>query len=120
MYNKRQDIWSDMANSYAWDTAIVFIQKYSGNSNYINTGRISGFLNTGKLGDKACNIHDMLSNSYEWSTEYSTHVLNSGKRWPCVYRGGDNESTITKSLRLPSAPTNGAILPSFRPILYFN
>lgn len=35
MYNSLY-IESDLVNSYAWDTAIVFIQKFSKNSNYAN------------------------------------------------------------------------------------
>ncbi len=78
---------SDLINSYSWDTAIVFIQKYSGNSNYANKVSVnSSKVNTGKAGDKVCNIHDMASNCYEWSTEHSTDT-SSIRSGPCVDRG---------------------------------
>ena len=52
-----------LINSYSWDTAIVFIQNYSDNSNYANKTSVnSSKLNTGKAGDKVCNIYDMASN----------------------------------------------------------
>ncbi|MCI9246257.1 MAG: hypothetical protein HFJ30_03920 [Clostridia bacterium] len=85
MYTGKNNVWSDLANSYAWDTAIVCIQMCSEKSNYINTGAISSHSKTGRLGDKVCNIHDMVSNCYEWSTEYSTRVLSSGSRWTLVH-----------------------------------
>ncbi len=74
---------SDLINSYSWDTAIVFIQKYSGNSNYANRTSINnnGIINAGKSGDKVCNIYDMASNCMEWTTEHSEPT-------PCVTRGG--------------------------------
>ena len=78
---------SDLINSYSWDTAIVFIQKYSGSTNYANKGSVNkSLLNTGKSGDKVCNIHDMASNCLEWSTEHyaSTPSIDD----PSTSRGG--------------------------------
>ncbi|MCI9177218.1 MAG: hypothetical protein HFJ28_01225 [Clostridia bacterium] len=75
---------SDLVNSYMWDTAIMFIQNYSENSNYANKESVNSSLsNTGKTGDKVCNIHDMASNVTEWSAEHTT-----GNVGPCALRGG--------------------------------
>ena len=81
---------SDLVNSYAWDTAIVFIQTYSGKTDYASHNEsitTKAFTATGKNNDKYCNIWDMSGNAYEWTTEYST---NSGYSnfYPCVTRGG--------------------------------
>ena len=74
---------SDLVNSYAWDTAIVFIQSCSEQTNYANQTTLSRILSTtGTTVDVACNIYDMASNCIEFSTEMSS------KNYPCVYRGG--------------------------------
>ncbi len=80
---------SDLINSYAWDTAIVFIQSMNeSNSNYANKKDGNGTLkNTGKTGDKVCNIFDMAANLRECTTEYSTGT-GSNFASPCTYRGG--------------------------------
>ena len=89
MYNNDSSVGveSDLVNSYAWDTAIVFIQEM-GNKNYANKASVnSSRKNTGTTGDEVCNIHDMASNCIEWSTEYSTSTPSS-IAYPCVRRGG--------------------------------
>ena len=81
---------SDLVNSYAWDTAIVFIQTYSGKTDYASHNEsitTKAFTATGKNNDKYCNIWDMSGNAYEWTTEYSTSSHNSNF-YPCVRRGG--------------------------------
>jgi competence protein ComGC len=81
---------SDLVNSYAWDTAIIFIQTYSTEtdaSSYASQNKSTSFANTGKSNDKYCNIFDMSGNADEWTTEYSTNSYNSNF-YPCVYRGG--------------------------------
>ena len=84
---------SDLTNSYAWDTAIVFIQSMNeANSNYANAGKDqtgnSSLMNTGETGDEVCNIFDMAANVGEWTTEYSTYTYSS-TAYPCTYRGGN-------------------------------
>ena len=84
MYNSTK-FTSDLMNSYAWDTAITFIQKCTKETNYanqtsLNTGSVA---QTGTTNDKQCNIFDMASNVMEWTTETSD---NSNS--PCVSRGG--------------------------------
>ena len=112
-------IFSDLINSYSWDTAIVFIQKYSGNSNYANKKSVnSSKLNTGKAGDKECNIHDMSSNCYEWSTEHSTNWVNS-IRSPCVGRGGSYyNSSIIMTYRSSNNTASSESHRSFRSLCY--
>ena len=81
---------SDLVNSYAWDTAIIFIQTYSTEtdaSSYASQNKSTSFANTGKSNDKYCNIFDMSGNADEWTTEYSTYSFDSDFN-PCVYRGG--------------------------------
>ena len=106
---------SDLVNSYAWDTAILFIQKY-GKSNYsrqttLNHDSIS---NTGLTNDMQLNICDMASNCWEWTTESSRDVSK-----PCVGRGGGyNYSYGTTSDRVYLGTTDYYSYSSFRPILY--
>ncbi len=86
MYDSNYGIISDLMNSYAWETAILFIQKYSGVSNYSNqdgSSINSSLTNTGENKDEKCHIHDMAGNSLEWITETSNDYRN-----PCVFRGG--------------------------------
>ena len=81
---------SDLVNSYAWDTAIIFIQTYSEKTNYASHNESKttrDFTVTGKNNDKYCNIWDMSGNAREWTTEYST-CSNSNYFVPCVIRGG--------------------------------
>ena len=81
---------SDLVNSYAWDTAIIFIQTYSTEtdaSSYSSQNKSTSFANTGKSNDKYCNIFDMSGNAYEWTTEYSAKSVDSDF-CPCVPRGG--------------------------------
>ena len=81
---------SDLVNSYAWDTAIIFIQTYSGKTDYASHNEsktTKAFTATGKNNDKYCNIFDMSGNASEWTTEYSTNSDGSIFN-PCVLRGG--------------------------------
>ncbi len=121
---KNDKFESDLVNSYSWDTAIVFIQKYSeGNSNYSNqTQKATGIiLNTGEKGkttDKVCNIYNMASNLWEWTTEYS-NAKSMGVAYPLVcrgaYHGGNNYTPSTRG----STYQNSSRETTFRPILYF-
>ena len=122
MYNSDK-FTSDLINSYAWDTATVFIQncgtnsKYSGqkslNTSLSQTGTNS-LTDTSKI-DVQCNIYDMASNIKEWTTETSGNSSN-----PCVIRGGYcYDSSLCTSSRVYSGNTsisNKYI--GFRPLLY--
>ena len=81
---------SDLVNSYAWDTAIIFIQTYGTGedaSSYASKNKSTSFSKTGINNDKYCNIWDMSGNAFEWTTEYSTGSSNSDFT-ACVSRGG--------------------------------
>ena len=90
MYGDTTEYASDLVNSYAWDTAIIFIQTYSTEtdaSSYASQNKSTSFANTGKSNDKYCNIFDMSGNAYDWTTEYSANSVDSDF-CPCVPRGG--------------------------------
>ena len=82
---------SDLVNSYAWDTAIIFIQTYGTGedaSSYASKNKCKSFAKTGINPDKYCNIWDISGNACEWTTEYSNGSYSSNFVCPCVYRGG--------------------------------
>ena len=116
---------SDLVNSYAWDTAIVFIQTYSGKTDYASHNEsitTKAFTATGKNNDKYCNIWDMSGNAYEWTTEYSTSSHNSNF-YPCVRRGGyyDTDSGVAinyTSARSYNNTTYSDSYTSLRSLLY--
>ena len=116
---------SDLVNSYAWDTAIIFIQTYSTEtdaSSYASQNKSTSFANTGKSNDKYCNIFDMSGNADEWTTEYSTHS-NSSNFNPCVNRGGycnadSGRAYNYTSYRNSSYTTNSDSGSSLRSLLY--
>ena len=114
-------VQSDLVNSYAWDTAILYIQKFSGDTDYSRQDGHSinsKLTNTGKNSDEVCKIHDMASNCSEWATEYSTYV-NSSNASPCVIRGGYyNSSTNFTSFRGYYDATHSDENRTFRCILY--
>ena len=86
-YEGNTSVKSDLINSYAWDTAIVYIQE-AGNTNYANQkSKNSRLANTGKNADEVCKINDMASNVFEWTTEYSSNT-RTGIAFPCTFRGG--------------------------------
>ena len=109
-------VTSDLMNSYAWDTAILFIQKYSGDMDYAKQNSLNITLtNTGVNGDERCHIHDMASNCIEWTTETFKDAS-----MPSVNRGGyytnSNASTNYRSSGGSITIANNRI--AFRPILY--
>ena len=111
---------SDLINSYAWDTAIVFIQTFSESTDYSRQIRIQNVIaNTGKATDGTnydvrCNIYDMAGNVYEWTTE--TSLLDST---PSVHRGGVYyDSLYYTCYRNKNSVTYGFSNISFRPIIY--
>lgn len=113
---------SDLVNSYAWDTAVVFIQEMSEtNSNYANKTDGNGTLkNTGETGDKACNIYDMAANLREFTTEYCLYESTT-TTYPCTGVGGyyssleSNNTTVEKAGRLS---TDHYVQYGFRVLLY--
>ena len=126
--NGYTDVTSDLVNSYAWDTAIVFIQECGTDNNYANQlGKSTTPDNPSNLGkailaegngkDKAdtqCNIYDMAGNCAEWTTE--TFSVSDG---PCVFRGGVyGISYGSTSDRSNDMPTYAYVAVAFRPLLY--
>ena len=115
MYNK-STFTSDLMNSYAWDTALVFIQKCGENANYSNQNSLNTeFAEKGTDSDKQCNVYDVASNIKEWTTE--TYDRSDS---PCVSRGSKyNRSSDTPSNRnTHSATTYSNEENGFRAILY--
>ncbi len=116
---------SDLVNSYAWDTAIIFIQTYSGKTDYASHNEsktTKAFTATGKNNDKYCNIWDMSGNAYEWTTEYSTNSDNS-YFYPCVNRGGYYDAGVGEagyyaSNRDCNCTTDSSSNFGLRPLLY--
>ena len=110
---------SDLVNSYAWDTAIVYIQEM-GHTNYANTdsGSNTNLMNTGETGDVVCNIYDMAGNESEWITETSSYKTNSVYASICVYRGGNwvEYYTTTRNYGINTTVVGNSI--SFRSTLY--
>ena len=96
--NATENITSDLINSYAWDTAIVFIQEFGTDGNYSKYSRekyfqkaltTTGNSSNGTRYDKQCNIYDMAGNVAEWTTETSSRTTEDAN-YPCTYRGGRN------------------------------
>ena len=113
------EVNSDLINSYAWDTAIVYIQNFSGDIDYSKpTSLNTNLANTGANNDEKCKINDMASNTAEWTTEYCTYTSNSDS-YPCTLRGGTyiNSNLYTVS-RNYNVDTNGYNYISFRCVLY--
>ena len=118
---------SDLMNSYAWDTAIVFLQKFDNRANKaslkpysrqnsLNTSLASQGTNNLEVSkqDVICNVYDMASNCREWTTE-----TYSFSRFPCTLRGGGYSSSGDyTSARNNSSASSSNDLVSFRSLLY--
>ena len=118
MYNSAK-FTSDLMNSYAWDTATLFIQECTNQKKYSRQIRLSSILsqtgtNTQENKDEQCNVYDMSSNVAEWTTETVDSLSQ-----PCSYRGGSYDyPNIYTSFR-DNRPTSGSSARlSFRPILF--
>lgn len=87
---KNNNFDSDLINSYAWSTALVFIQTFSGDENYTKQTSLQGTIakcgeaTDGIENDVKCNIYDLAGNVQEFSTE--TVVNREG--YPCAINGG--------------------------------
>ena len=129
MYKSEAKVTSDLINSYAWDTAIVFIQKCGTESNSSTYSSTYGYSSTSTSEpqttgtnileatnkvDKQCNIFDMAGNCWEWTTE--TFSVSSQ---PCVFRGGNyNTNAFCTSFRGFDSTSDAYSYHSFRPLLY--
>ena len=110
---------TDLVNSYAWDTAIVYIQNFSEDTDYsYQNSKNTTLSNTGVNKDEVCKINDMASNTYEWTTEYYTST-DSSYAYPCTRRGGYyGSSGLYTSKRNGNSATFSYEYTTFRPTLY--
>ena len=123
MYAENSNFTSDLMNSYAWDTAIDFLQKCddrdgTDNKPYsrqttVNSTLASQGTNNQTTKDVICNVYDMASNCWEWTTETYSNAS------PCSYRGGSyNLSNYYTASRYGNPTSHSTSHSSFRPILY--
>ena len=86
------EVKSYLINGYAWDTAILYIQKCSNINDYSRgTTKNIRLDNTGVTGDEHCKINDMSSNLGELTTEecwWGISSTTSGSIYGPVVRGG--------------------------------
>ena len=118
--NLYETVTTDLINSYAWDTAIVYIQNFSEDKDYSYQDGYtkSSLTNTGENGDKICQINDMSSNTYEWTTEYSSRDDNTSV-YPCTYRGcRNNTDNAYTSIRYSYDALSSNMYYTFRCLLY--
>ena len=128
MYSSDSNFESDLMNSYAWDTAIVFLQKFDNRANkaslkpYSRQTGLNGSLasqGTNNLSDASkqdviCNVYDMAGNCIEWTTE-----TFSSSNVPCTRRGGSyNYNYNYTSSRSYYEARDSRDTISFRSLLY--
>ena len=114
MYNDK-NYTCDLINSYAWDTATLFLQSFGNNKTYSrkNSLNVETLEENGTIDDKQCNVFDMASNLMEWTTE----TFNGEEAG--VLRGGRyNDSYIYTGWRGHNKASVIYIGFGFRPILY--
>lgn len=135
MYNNNS-FESDLINSYAWDTAILFLQEYDNRTNAVRSntdfykekyslqGRLSanGIKNQGTNNsyvpesstDKICNVYDMADNCQEWSTETSNDSVY------CSIRRGSGHFWNDGTVQSRDSGRGYKVYDylTFRPILY--
>ena len=96
MYDENIYVTSELISSYAWDTALNFICQTNSEGYKLATTTDRNYgnfypgsqQNTGVYeADNYSNIHDMLGNCCEWTTEYSTFKWVSDHYYD-VNRGG--------------------------------
>ena len=118
MYNSTK-FTSDLMNSYAWDTATLFLQTCGTNSTYSRKASVNSSLsqtgtNNQSTKDVQCNVYDMASNVREWTTE--TSYLSS---YPCVSRGGHCfDTNYYTSYRILYNTSDSDYSFGFRPLLF--
>ena len=124
MYSgKNNNVVSELISSYAWDTALNFICQTNSAGYTLATTTSSSYGNIGTgsrkntgvdTNDNYSNIHDLLGNCLEWTTEYSSNGINS-----CVTRGGSYFSSSSYAAsRYFGAPSDSNPSLSFRVQLY--
>ena len=116
MYKKENDgttditkFQSDLINSYAWDTTILFLQEFGKKEYSRYNGRLQN--STDGTKDIFCNIYNM-SSYYYWTTENC-----SKSNCPCVYRACYSDADYSSG-RWCGRTISTSEKFSFRPILY--
>ena len=128
MYSSDSNFESDLMNSYAWDTAVYFLQKFDNRANKASLKPYSqqtslndslasqgtNNLSEGSKQDVICNVYDMASNCWEWTTE-----TFSNSYYPCTCRGGNyGFSSNYTSRRFSYGTSYSSDYVSFRSLLY--
>ena len=126
MYSENEFITSELISSYAWDTALNFICQTNEEGYLLATtdDRAYGNIGTGSRtntgeyeADNYSNIHDILGNCYELTTEYTS----SSSLGPCVVRSANfNGSGYYAAYRSRSDASYSFPTYSFRLQLYVN
>ena len=124
--SSNNNVESELISSYAWDTALNFICQTNvasgeGYNLAITTSSTYGNLGTGSkkntgayTADNYSNIHDLLGNCFEWTTEYQ-----SVSPYYCVIRGGMYNSSSGQAATRSSNNTTGRVdTLSFRTQIY--
>ena len=115
-------------NSYAWDTAVYFLQKFDNRTNkaslkpysqqnslnYDLASQGTNNLTDASKQDVICNVYDMASNCHEWTTETCSSFYSR-----CTYRGGYyiNIGNYTSTRENVGTSFSRAYI-SFRSLLY--
>ena len=123
MYNNN-NFSNDLVNSYAYDTALVFIQTFGGDEDYSIQNGANSIKSIQKTGenilsidnnlDIKCNIYDMCGNTREWTTE-TADLEDSCSVLRGSYFGENNFYTSSRSKDSQTSIYSGL---SFRGILY--
>ena len=125
MYGEDKKFTSDLVNSYAWDTAILFLQTFDNRGDKIESYSGQTSLNTSLATqgtnnltdvtkqDIICNVWDIASNTWEWTTETANDPLA-----PCTTRGGVCNNSSGYPSRRDGAKTSASTYGTFRNILY--
>ena len=115
MYNSSKYV-SDLTNSYAYDTTILFLQNCGTNNKYSrkNSSNSGTLAQKGTTEDVQCNVYDMASNVWEWTTETSNNSSS-----PCARRGGSYIYSSNFTSSHGSSTTSGSVANiGFRPLLF--
>ena len=122
---ENSEFTSDLVNSYAWDTAVLFLQKNDDREGNNKKYSLQGSSNIDSLAEKGtcklempdviCNIYDMASNCFEWTTETSY----SNTRACAAIGGYYGNEYYTPSRRRGNQVDYSFDFQSFRPIIYF-
>ena len=127
LYGEDKPVISDLMNSYAWDTAITFVQAfdnrttenkvvYSKQTSLNNAMALKGTRQIKDVAqqDKICNIWDMASNFFEWTTETGM----SSNLYMCTLAGGVFPDKSYWASTRGRSNTGYVDYTAFRPILY--